>query len=217
MNPDKLLDNYIKDIDRELVGLSSRERQEITTEIRTHLVEKWQESQEGEVGMLNILEEFGDPRDIAREYIPTKSRSGAGSPPVWLVVVLTVFIWPVGIVLAWISCQWRTKHKVIATLIPLVLLVLVIGVMIPAGITYHNVATENVRIIEGTDQFPGDIPYIRPDGTLGWSNPGYEIVDQSGPVHWVQVLGTILSMVLVFLFFSSSLISGLYLAVTKLG
>lgn len=130
MTSEHVLETYMKDLDRELMGLSSRERQEITAEIRTHLLEKCRELGGTATGMLNAIEEFGRPETIAQEYTGRAVKAEPGSPPAWLAVVLTIIIWPAGIILAWLSKQWRLGNKLIATLIPLGLGVLLLAAVL---------------------------------------------------------------------------------------
>lgn len=202
MKPEKLLDNYMADMERELRGLSSRERREALLEIRTHILEKWNAGGElTSAGMLNVLEGFGEPADIAREY-GASDRGPGNSIPLWLVAILTVFLWPVGIILAWISNQWRTKHKLIATLIPVVLIALMI---ISTTVTYLSVRNELVNLDPTEFLNPG----------LGFP-PGFP--SQGGFSPSPRKGGLIhsnLNAVTLVLAGFSPLISGVYLVVTR--
>ena len=124
---------YLEEIERELERLPRTARREITAEIRSHLLEEWRRcDQQSTENLLNIINNFGEPREIAAGYLEEYSgrpaascRSNAPYPPSWLVIVLTVFIWPAGIILAWLSPAWRTRDKLIATLLPLLLFLIV--------------------------------------------------------------------------------------------
>lgn len=123
---ERMLRHYLEEIESELERLPRSVRREIIAEIRSHLVEEWRRcSKPSEENMLNIINSFGEPVEIAAGYLEGRSaghvRSAAASyPPSWLVIVLTVFLWPAGIILAWLSPAWRSRDKLIATLIPLV-------------------------------------------------------------------------------------------------
>lgn len=130
MTPEKILEKFLSDMERELSGLSELEKQEITAEIRAHLMEKWKETEGTAADMLNTIEEFGAPEEIAREYTGTRPQPSTSSPPAWLTVVLTIIFWPAGIILAWLSKQWRLGNKLIATLIPLGLGVLLLAAVL---------------------------------------------------------------------------------------
>lgn len=123
--PQKMLNEYLEQINEHLQGIPSFSRREFTNEIRAHLEEEWKQTGGKDTAdMQNILENFGDPEEIAREYrekFPEVPRPEVRSyPPTWLVVVLTAIIWPVGIILAWLSPAWNRKDKIVATLIPLI-------------------------------------------------------------------------------------------------
>jgi uncharacterized membrane protein len=129
-----VLRRYLGEIETELAGLSRTARQEIVTEIRSHLLEEWCRcDQQSTENLMNIINNFGEPREIAAGYLEEYSglpavscRSEAPYPPSWLVIVLTVFLWPAGIILAWLSPAWKTRDKLIATLIPLLLFLIVV-------------------------------------------------------------------------------------------
>ena len=119
----KGVQRYLGEIESELEQLPRSVRREITAEIRSHLVEKWRRcSKPTEENMLNIINNFGEPGAIAAGYLEERStepaRSEASPPPAWLVIVLTIFLWPAGIILAWLSPAWKSRDKLIATLIP---------------------------------------------------------------------------------------------------
>lgn len=124
---ENILNLYLKHIEIELESLTPFARKEIIAEIKSHLVEEWQSLEEqNEENLLQVINNFGDPREIAADYLarsPEKAELQARSsyPPTWLILVLTIIFWPAGIILAWLSPAWQTRDKVIATLVPLVL------------------------------------------------------------------------------------------------
>lgn len=133
---ENVLRRYLGEIERELERLPRTVRREIAAEIRSHLLEEWRRCDEPTTeNLLNIINSFGEPSEIAAGYLEEYSGKSEGAcrsevpyPPSWLVIVLTVFLWPVGIILAWLSPAWRTRDKLVATLIPLLLfLIFVVG------------------------------------------------------------------------------------------
>ncbi len=121
---EKILKGYLQEIEDELKAVPRASRAEFIAEIHSHLLEEWNSrSSPTEQDLLQIIHNFGAPREIAGGYLEKfpdtdQGRVRISYPPTWLVLVLTVLIWPVGIVLAWLSPAWRVRDKVIATLIP---------------------------------------------------------------------------------------------------
>lgn len=130
-----ILNKYLKHIEIELEGLTPFARKEYLAEIRSHLVDEWESfAEQSEENLLHVINNFGDPREIAADYLaksPGEVESKSSYPPTWLVLVLTIFFWPAGIILAWLSPAWRVRDKVIATLIPLLIPVLIFAFLYP--------------------------------------------------------------------------------------
>ena len=133
-----VLRRYLGEIEGELERLPRTLRREITAEIRSHLLEEWRCCDEQTLeNMLNIINNFGEPREIASGYLEQHSGQSAvpalsaSYPPSWLIIILTLFLWPAGIILAWLSPAWKTRDKLIATLVPplLFLIVVVVGMV----------------------------------------------------------------------------------------
>ncbi len=132
---EKILNKYLKHIEIELEELPSTVRQEHIAEIRSHLMDEWEAlGEKTEENLLLAINNFGDPREIAKEYLDRSPQADGNKslsyPPTWLVIALTVFIWPAGIILAWISPAWRTRDKLIATFIPLIAPLFVLGIRV---------------------------------------------------------------------------------------
>lgn len=71
---DRLVDSYLKRLNRELSDLSKARRRELTDEIAGHIADARAElDSENEVEIRNVLERLGDPSDIAAEE---RARSG---------------------------------------------------------------------------------------------------------------------------------------------
>lgn len=122
-----VLQRYLREIESELKQLPHTVCLEVIAEIRSHLLEEWFRCDKPTTeNMLNIINHFGEAREIAAGYLGERTsravspgRGEISYPPSWLVIVLTVFLWPAGIILAWLSPAWKTRDKLIATLIPL--------------------------------------------------------------------------------------------------
>jgi hypothetical protein len=123
---EQLVDEYIDRLEAELGDVPPDRREEIVSEIRSHIAE---ETARGglstEADLHNLLERLGDPAEIAAAARPAKTahepaRAGGGQVGAIevLAMVLTPIIWPVGVILYWLSPRWNTRDKLIATLLP---------------------------------------------------------------------------------------------------
>lgn len=135
---DRLVDDYLKRLNRELTGLPRRRRRELTDEIAGHIAEARADLEtENEVEIRNLLERLGDPAEIALEE---RSRRGVQPRRAGLVEVLALtgllvggffaFVgWFVGLVCLWLSDAWTTGEKLFGTFV-------VPGGLMPAFLLY---------------------------------------------------------------------------------
>ncbi|MGA8922821.1 MAG: hypothetical protein WB682_06725, partial [Candidatus Dormiibacterota bacterium] len=109
-----------------LAGVPPDRRDEIVGEIRSHIEEQRAALRdETDADVYNLLERVGEPYTLATAARsesrplaePVNVRSGAGAVEI-LALVLTPLIWPVGVILLWMSPAWNTRDKLIATLVP---------------------------------------------------------------------------------------------------
>lgn len=147
-NIEKIINRYLREIDNSLEDVSYTARKEFFAEIRSHLVEKWENCEvQNEESLLQVINEFGDPREIADDFLDRSfsgaRHSGLSYPPSWLVIVLTIFLWPAGIILAWLSPAWRVRDKIIATMIPLLITVLLLGFSMAARVSFVESVTDH--------------------------------------------------------------------------
>jgi hypothetical protein len=124
---DGLVNDYLRELERELSDLPRSGRQEVLAEIDEHIAEARSEIVEhDEAAVRNVLERLGDPADIAEE---ARERFGLQRRPAgWheiaaLVllpiggVILPVIGWFVGLILLWASDAWTTREKLLGTLV----------------------------------------------------------------------------------------------------
>jgi uncharacterized membrane protein len=134
---DRLVDDYLDRLERELADFPSARRRELVQEISEHIAEaRAQLETESEADVRNLLDRMGDPTDIAAEArgapeeppatpapaIVDDRRSGAveiGALVLLLIggLVLPVIGWFVGVVLLWVSSAWTVPQKLLGTLI----------------------------------------------------------------------------------------------------
>ena len=124
---DKLIEDYLKRLNRELRDLPRTRRRELVDEIAQHISEaRAGLAVEDEATIRMLLDRTGSPEDIAAEAlgrIDGRSR-GAGWKEVGALilvpiggVILPVLGWFVGIALLWISDAWNTREKLLGTLL----------------------------------------------------------------------------------------------------
>jgi uncharacterized membrane protein len=74
---ERLVDDYLKQLDSELADLPRLRRKEIVEEISEHIADAWAASpSQGEAEIRTLLDRLGDPAEIASER-----RSGSGCSP----------------------------------------------------------------------------------------------------------------------------------------
>ena len=66
-----------------------------------------------------------------------------------------IFIWPVGIILAWLSPAWRRIDKVVTTLIPLFCISFILVGTFVASYSYHQEPEIEYREIENSPYAAG--------------------------------------------------------------
>lgn len=137
-----LIQDYLGRLADELGDAPGAARRELVEDVRGHIEEAWAVSPDkGRAALLNILDRLGTPEAVAREM---RERLGAGLSPTRegpglleiAALALTALFWPIGVLLAWVSPRWRTRDKVIATLIPALGFALVVGMSMVASAAY---------------------------------------------------------------------------------
>ena len=123
---DKLINDYLKRLNRELAGFPRVRRRELVEEISEHIAEARADLEsENEAAIRTLLDRLGDPEDIAaeaRERFGARPK-GSGWDVVALImllvggVILPVIGWIIGVVLLWVSETWTTREKLVGTLV----------------------------------------------------------------------------------------------------
>jgi uncharacterized membrane protein len=119
--------SYLDQLDRALRDLPRDRRLEIVRDIQWHIDAAIADLDEPSGAAIEqILDELGTPEDIARaayeEQPPVRSKlAGRDLAAVILLlvggIVLPLVGWVIGVVLLWSSTAWRTKDKLIGTLL----------------------------------------------------------------------------------------------------
>jgi uncharacterized membrane protein len=125
---DQLVHDYLSRLQSALAGVPADRRDEIVGEIAGHIAEeRARVENETDADVRNLLERIGDPVQLAAEAAPAvssadaaaaaASRSHVGIVEI-LALILTPLLWPVGVILLWLSPAWSIRDKVIGTLVP---------------------------------------------------------------------------------------------------
>jgi len=126
---DRIVAGYLAQLELELGGLPGARRQEILDEIREHIEEaRGRIPNESDSDVLNVLDRLGEPAEVASAARPDSAASlpmsvahGSIWTSGWLDIaaaVLTPVVWPVGVILLWMSSAWSVRDKLIGTLVP---------------------------------------------------------------------------------------------------
>jgi hypothetical protein len=127
---DQLIDGYLARLRVAAADLPPSVRDELIEDMRAHIAEaRAREPQETDATILNILDRLGEPDAVVAEasrrpdaFVPAQP---AGRPQPYrpgileiAALILLPFMWPVGVILLWISPAWKVRDKVIGTLLP---------------------------------------------------------------------------------------------------
>ena len=117
MRDDQLVADYLKRLRRATRTMPRARRRELLDEIAAHIAEA---RAAGEVPLQRVLDDLGDPKDIAATG---SARKPLGVREIAAVILLPlggfIFLagWIVGLVLLWASPRWRWPDKVLGTLV----------------------------------------------------------------------------------------------------
>jgi hypothetical protein len=117
MRDDQLAADYLKRLRRAARTMPRARRRELLDEIGAHIAEA---RAAGTVPLQRVLDELGDPKDIAATG-STGGRLGVREVAAVVLLLLGGFIflagWVVGLILLWASPRWRWPDKLLGTLV----------------------------------------------------------------------------------------------------
>ncbi|MGB9376595.1 MAG: hypothetical protein WCB04_03685 [Mycobacteriales bacterium] len=138
MKTEKLVEDYLQRLATAARVLPAERRAELVNEIRGHVADAIQAADAAdEADVRNVLDRIGDPDEIVAAALDGQPTAPIQRPQfdtleVAAVLALglgAIFVpvvgWLVGVILVWISEAWSTRDKVIGTLGPLLLAVVV--------------------------------------------------------------------------------------------
>jgi hypothetical protein len=124
----RLVEDYLKELDRSLAGLPSAPRKEIVADIEQHIDQQLAElgPAPGDSQVRDLLSRVGDPDELAAE---ARDRFDVPAPqPRWSDYLALVLLpiggllvpllgWLAGVALLWSSKVWSDRDKLLGTLI----------------------------------------------------------------------------------------------------
>ena len=120
---DQLIDGYLARLDAAAGDLPKAARQELVDDVRAHITEaRRRETEETDAALLNILDRIGEPAAVVAD---AGERLGIRAVQPYrpgllevFAVILVPFLWPIGVILLWMSPAWHWRDKLIGTLVP---------------------------------------------------------------------------------------------------
>ena len=121
---DQLIDGYLARLTAAAADFPGAAREELLLDMRSHIAEaRAREAEETDATILNILDRLGEPAVVVAE---ARERLGLSSQPVSrrglveiAAIVLLPFIWILAVILLWWSPAWRVRDKIIGTVFSL--------------------------------------------------------------------------------------------------
>jgi hypothetical protein len=171
---DKLVETYLKRLESELRELPQQRRRELVDEIAEHIAEARADLEtQDDAAIRSLLERIGAPEEIAAEATGRADARpvGAGWKEVGALVllpiggvVLPVLGWLIGVVLLWVSDAWRTREKLLGTLL------FPGGLLIPAalGVLASESGSCGTVVTPQLSPQPIGEACASPDGTAWW-------------------------------------------------
>ena len=137
---DRLVDDYLRDLEKAAAHLPRARRTELLAEIRDHIESALRERDAtDEAAVRNVLERLGRPDVIAESAAPLPGapvRAGLLDVGALIVLLIPFLGWMVGAVLVLVSRAWSRRDKVIGLVLlflPIVVLGLSLTVSSPSG------------------------------------------------------------------------------------
>jgi len=121
---DRLVKQYMQDVDDALEGVDSSTRRMIVGEVASHIEQRRRALDvDDPVALRQILEDVGDPAAIAEAAHGTSKLSGSRGSDAWVPWLLLLGAaaagigWFVGVGMLWTSKTWRLGDKLLGTLV----------------------------------------------------------------------------------------------------
>jgi hypothetical protein len=162
---DQLIEGYLARLSAAASDLPKSARQELIDDMRGHIAEaRARDPEETDATILNILDRLGESGVVVAEV---RERLGVRAAAPYrpgvleiVAVILVPFLWPIGVILLWMSPAWNVRDKLIGTFLPPGGY-MGIGIVSFAAATVHSgciVSTDAAgHIIQNTCPAPGPL------------------------------------------------------------
>jgi hypothetical protein len=172
---DQLIDGYLARLRVAATDLPSGVREELIEDMRAHIAEaRAREPEETDATILNILDRLGEPDAVVAEAGGRPDAFGSGQasgraepyrPGVLEVatVILVPFLWPIGVILLWMSPAWRWRDKLIATLVPpggYIGLSFILGAAVTSGRSCVTIRDQAGHLLQSSCSGPPELPGV---------------------------------------------------------
>jgi hypothetical protein len=130
METDRLVDDYLRRLERAAAHMQRARRDELVAEIRGHIETALREEQAaGEAAVRNVLDRLGPPEEIVEAAEPPSPYGDPSAGKLEIVALIALIVpfigWLIGTVLVFASRVWSRRDKLIGALLlflPIVLL-----------------------------------------------------------------------------------------------
>ncbi|HEV2014376.1 MAG TPA: hypothetical protein VGR77_10930 [Candidatus Dormibacteraeota bacterium] len=166
---DQLVEGYLARLNAAAGDLPKSARQELVDDMRAHIAEaRAREPEETDATILNILDRLGEPAVVVAE---ARERLGIRPSPPYrpgflevATVILVPFLWPIGVILLWMSPAWHWQDKLIGTLVPPGGY-LGLGIILAAGAGISNRSCTTAidqagRVVQNSCSGGGELPQV---------------------------------------------------------
>ncbi|MCM8747815.1 hypothetical protein NET02_01490 [Thermomicrobiaceae bacterium CFH 74404] len=164
-----LVERYLREVADALSDLLPAQRREILDDLRTHIHDALAAVPDpDEATVRSILDRLGTPDELAREARERLGIVGSAPEPETarrpglfetIAVVATAIVWPIGLVLVWLSESWQTRDKLVASALPLLGLALVVLWVTPIRVDSR---VESYELATPVTYSPGAEPSVAP-------------------------------------------------------
>jgi hypothetical protein len=165
---DQLIDGYVARLSAAAGDLPKSARQELIDDMRSHIAEaRAREPEETDAAVMNILDRLGEPATVvadARERLGIRLAQPYRPGVLEIAAVILVpFLWPIGVILLWISPAWNWRDKLIGTLVPpggYIGLSYILLAAVTPGRSCGTITDQAGHIIQSSCTGPAELPGV---------------------------------------------------------